>query len=98
MFASAEGVAAFGAFALRRAWRFAEEDDVEGAASAGGFVFTGGAGATPLSCGTGTVAPLPGAALVFGDEVAAGGFGAGAGTADEVVWSVTPGVTGGGAL
>jgi len=105
------GEAGFGALAPRRALRedvlFAVvlfvEESAEGEASAGALVFGAGAGATPLSCGTGTgAAALGGAADVSGDVPAAGGFaddgfGAGGG-ADEVVWSVTPGVTGGGAF
>jgi hypothetical protein len=105
------GDAGFWALAPRRALReevlFAVvlfvEESAEGAASAGVPVFGAGAGATPLSCGTGTgAAALGGAADVSGfvpaeGEFADDGFGAGGG-AEEVVWSVTPGVTGGGAF
>jgi hypothetical protein len=102
------GGAAFGAFAPRRALRedvlfveedllFDEEADGEGADSVGALVFCGGAGATPLSCGTGAGAAVAG--FESCDVPAAGGFavagfGAG-GAADDEVWSVTPGVTGG---
>ncbi len=70
------GFGAFVAFALRRVLRedvlFVDEADGDCADSAGAFVFCGGAGATPLSCGTG--AGAAGAALVSCDVPGTGGF------------------------